>query len=195
MTARAMSGELRLVGGANFKDVTCLGRNMMSTFMQPVVECIEVDASPEDIYRAIENPEFLADVWSLASANCVITKSEVDLRQGGTYSIESKTKRGNERSFTGQFLYVSPKLIAFTWRSDQSKFLASVVYVSIMASQRSGRTSLGVEHHDLVSERERNQVLREWRHLLQVVAKGFPRLTQELSPDVKAFLERHPACT
>jgi uncharacterized protein YndB with AHSA1/START domain len=101
----------------------------------------EFDVPPSEVFDAWTDPALLAQ-W-LAPGGEV----SVDVRVGGVFSILMRGK-GQEYPHRGEYLRIDrPRLLEFTWISDGTEQLPSIVTVQL--EDLGGRTRLSLTHRGL----------------------------------------------
>jgi uncharacterized protein YndB with AHSA1/START domain len=150
----------------------------------------DIAASPDVVFEAITNPEKLP-VWWAAWAGCRITSAEIDLK--GAYRIESLTRREVKYALEGRFLQASPELLAFTWRSNESRGPVSTVFMRFDSANGGKATRLQIEHVGLQGEREYARCRSGWRAVAVTMARGIPWLAGSgADAELRDYLERNP---
>jgi uncharacterized protein YndB with AHSA1/START domain len=139
-----------------------------------------IQARPQEVYAALTNSQLLPRWWS-AWTQCEITHAAIDLKRGGLYRIESRTKDGTVHFFRGEFLHVSPEFLAITWITDYSEGFASAVYLRLEPKGPEA-TKLAVEHRGLEAPEEHKRMSGGWRHILAVMQRGIPWTAESRTP-------------
>jgi uncharacterized protein YndB with AHSA1/START domain len=155
----------------------------------PVLVSGTINANPETIHAALTDPALLKR-WYSAWAGCEITRASVEAKRGGAYRIDARTKYGTNCYIRGEFLHLSPHLIAITWATDFSGGFESTVYLSIDPTE-AGTSTVSIEHHGLRTDGESKRTGDGWTHVLAIMRKGVPRLDESQIPsEVREYLKR-----
>ena len=81
-----------------------------------VVERMEIEASPDQIFDALVEPEQLRQWWG--SSDMYRTEWEIDLRVGGQY-LCTATAGDMTMTVTGRFLEIDrPRRLVYTWNAS-----------------------------------------------------------------------------
>ena len=83
---------------------------------------IEIAAAPEDVFRALTDPEELAAWWG--SEQTYRTRDwQIDARPGGAWSVRTIDQSGKEGTVHGRYLAVdAPRLLECTWHASWDDF-------------------------------------------------------------------------
>lgn len=88
---------------------------------------VEIAAPPEEVFRALVEPEQLAAWWG--SDETYRTHGwEVDARPGGGWSMRTADAEGNEATVHGEYRVVDPpRRLEYTWRASWDDYAPTVV--------------------------------------------------------------------
>lgn len=159
--------------------------------VEDIFETILVGTSCDKVIRAILSEERWPEWWALGWNGCKIVLCEIREEKGGTFRLESETKRGETHWVEGTFLHVSDRLLVFTWDSDLSEAEASTVFLEF-EPETENRTKLTLTHRGLTRNVERSRLKNGWTGILNAMAVGIPRSGE--SPEVQSYLDAHPKC-
>ena len=110
----------------------------------------EIPASPEQVFRALTDPEELMKWWG---AKGTLTGAQVNLRPGGEYRFEFMSPRGESAWVKGQYQAVEPpRRLLKTWFN--SKFPDLRNSVEIQLEPVPGGTRLTLVHGGLAGRPE-----------------------------------------
>src|SRR5579864_1110642 len=86
--------------------------------MEAVVQTIDIQASPEQVFAVWTDPQQLLAWWG-DDETYQTTHRECDLRIGGKWRSRGKSKDGTTFSVEGEYLRVDPPShLSFTWSYD-----------------------------------------------------------------------------
>jgi uncharacterized protein YndB with AHSA1/START domain len=89
----------------------------------------EIRATPEDVFRALTEPEELLKCWG---AKGTLTGAHVNLRPGGEYRFEFTSPRGEAAWVKGQYQAVEPpRRVVMTWFSSKFPDLRNSVEIRL----------------------------------------------------------------
>ena len=92
---------------------------------------VEIDASPEDVFRALTDPHELAEWWG-GDKTYRTGAWEVDARPGGAWSARTTDADGAEGIVHGEYLVVdAPRRLEYTWRPSWEDFAPSRVRIDL----------------------------------------------------------------
>ncbi len=130
----------------------------------------EVRGTPEQVFRALTDPEELMRWWGTKAA---MTRALVNLRPGGEYRFEFRGAAGENAWVKGQYQVVDPpRRIAKTWFN--SKFPDLRNGVEFLLEAASAGTRLTVVHSGLAGHPEAFQDYQKgWAEVLGSLAEGF----------------------
>jgi len=88
---------------------------------------IEIEATPERVFRSLTDPTELAAWWG--SDDMYRTHSwTVDLRPGGKWSALARGADGSDMTIDGEYLEVDPpRRLVYTWRPSWDDFVVTTV--------------------------------------------------------------------
>jgi uncharacterized protein YndB with AHSA1/START domain len=148
-----------------------------------------IAAPPEIVYAAFTDAAMLQRWWA-AWTSCLITTISIDARRGGLYRIESSARNNRIHFFQGEFLHLSPTIIAVTWVTEDSIGFNSNVCFTLTPAGDS-RTHLLVEHRGIHSDRERKRMTSGWPQLVRIMQQGMPRLDlRRVPPEIESVVSR-----
>jgi uncharacterized protein YndB with AHSA1/START domain len=127
------------------------------------------DASAEEVFDAWTNPEVLRRWWA-ADAAWVTPLAEVDLRVGGRYRLSMEDPAtGTTHTVGGEYLQVQrPQRLVYSWRWESNEGQpdhTSTVAVEFLGEGE--RTTVVLEHTNLISPESRDQHRQGWRACLE----------------------------
>ncbi len=122
-----------------------------------------IPATPERVFRAWTNPEELVNWWGPVGVRCV--SAEVDLRQGGQYSIANELPDGAILWIRGEFETVEePTLLIYTWVVETTE--AETERVTVRFEAHDSGTQLVLMHEQIPGEELRDQHRHGWEDCL-----------------------------
>jgi uncharacterized protein YndB with AHSA1/START domain len=129
----------------------------------------EIRATPEQVFRALTEPEELTKWWGAKGA---LTGAHVNLRPGGEYRFEFTSPRGVTAWVKGQYQAVEPpRRVVMTWFSSKFPDLRNSVEIRLEAAE--GGTRLTLVHGGLAGRPEVFEDCKKgWEEVLQYLA-GF----------------------
>jgi uncharacterized protein YndB with AHSA1/START domain len=118
----------------------------MTARRRGVLEIVrEVPATPEQVFRALTDPEELMKWWG---AKGTLTGAHVNLRPGGEYRFEFLSKEGDSAWVKGQYQVVDPpRRIVKTWFNSKFPDLRNTVELNLAPAD--GGTRLTLVHSGL----------------------------------------------
>ena len=106
---------------------------------ETIIEDIFIDAPPERVYRALTDPSELLQWWGDPGVYWC-TSWTLDLRVGGKWRSEGRSRQGGAFSVEGEFTeIVPPRTIAFSWKPS---WVESTTQVRIVLMTEAGGTRL-----------------------------------------------------
>jgi uncharacterized protein YndB with AHSA1/START domain len=110
----------------------------------------EIRATPEQVFRALTDPEELMKWWS---ARGMLTRAHTNLRPGGEYRLEFLSPDGEAAWVKGQYQVVEPpRRIVKTWFNSKFPDLRNTVEFRLEPS--TGGTRLTLVHSGLADRPE-----------------------------------------
>jgi uncharacterized protein YndB with AHSA1/START domain len=95
-----------------------------------VVATIDIAAPPERVFRALTNPEDLAEWW-VGTESLILPGAhqwQVDPRPRGQWSVTSRDALGREATIRGEYRVVDPpRLLEFSWQASWDGVLTTTV--------------------------------------------------------------------
>jgi uncharacterized protein YndB with AHSA1/START domain len=116
--------------------------------------------APEKVWRAWTDPQALSRWFGPADTEAV-TQAQMDVREGGTYSIRFRTADGQEHAVSGVYQAVEPgrKLVfSWAWQSTPER----VSRVTVLMRPTEGGTELDFRHDRFFSDEARVNHMRGW---------------------------------
>ncbi len=124
------------------------------------------DATPAEVFAAFSQAEALAE-WFSPYAGEVI--AEIDLREGGKWSIQMSQPDDEPATVSGEYLEViEDKRLAFTWAWAGTPDRVSKVAIDLV--DQGGTTLLTLTHTQFFDEAARNRHKLGWSACLEKLA-------------------------
>jgi uncharacterized protein YndB with AHSA1/START domain len=121
-------------------------------------------ASPEDVYAAWTDPAKLKQ-WFRPGSGPVLPGTELDVREGGHYTIAVRGEDGEEHRVSGSYREVVPgRKLVFTWGSGCAPKTESLVTVLIKPD--GDGSILTLIHEQFVDEVSRERHQQGWTSCL-----------------------------
>jgi uncharacterized protein YndB with AHSA1/START domain len=90
----------------------------METQDNAIVGEIEINASPEEVFKALSDPKELAAWWG-SDEHYRTTDWQIDLRVGGKWSTQTKANDGKVSTVHGVYEIVDfPNRLVYTWNAS-----------------------------------------------------------------------------
>jgi uncharacterized protein YndB with AHSA1/START domain len=128
-------------------------------------------ATPEEVFDAWTNPAVLERWWAReptwTSPGC-----DVDLREGGSYTLRMQDERGELHVVGGEYReVVRPHRLVYTWswQGTDGPHPGHVSLVTVEFHDRDGQTQLVLEHSGLASEQSRVGHGEGWNACLDIL--------------------------
>jgi uncharacterized protein YndB with AHSA1/START domain len=130
----------------------------------------EVRGTPEQVFRALTDPEELMKWWGPKGA---MTRAQVNLRPGGEYRFEYRGAAGETLWVKGQYQVVEPpRRIVTTWFNSKLPDLRNGV--EFLLEGVPAGTRVTVVHSGLAGRLEAFQDYEKgWPEVLDYLAEGF----------------------
>lgn len=132
-----------------------------------IVSEIYIAASPEEVYRALVDPELVVKWWGGQGAEQSFrcTHFECDLRTGGTWRSTGTDAQGHPFEATGEYVEVDPpRLLVQTWVASWTAQVATTVRWELQA--RNNGTLVRHQHSGLAVHPEVTKSFRGWPRIL-----------------------------
>ncbi|TWO69896.1 SRPBCC domain-containing protein [Caenimonas sedimenti] len=114
----------------------------------------------EKVWRAWTDPQALSRWFGPADTESV-TQAQLDVREGGTYSIRFRTADGEEHGVSGVYQAVEPqRKLVFSWAWQSTPERVSRVTVLLRTVQ--GGTELDFRHDRFFNDEARVNHARGW---------------------------------
>jgi uncharacterized protein YndB with AHSA1/START domain len=121
-----------------------------------------IQAPREAVFEAWTNPDSIKQ-WFFIN-----TVLEMDVRVGGKFKFEIMCE-GKSMLSGGEYLHVeAPSLLEFTWFSEGTKHLDSIVRVELF--DRAGSTELALTHEALPDEQAVKDYREGWQEIMEQLA-------------------------
>jgi uncharacterized protein YndB with AHSA1/START domain len=118
-----------------------------------------IRASPERIFDAWTQPQYLKQWWGPKSVECI--DAEVELRVGGRYRIANQFPDGKILWISGEFEAIErPQRLVYTWRVGTAEAAAERVTVTFEA--RGETTEVVVMHERIPTDAMRDMHEQGW---------------------------------
>lgn len=132
-----------------------------------IVTEIYIDAPPEDVFRAIVDPELVTKWWGGRGAGQSFrcTHFECDLRLGGKWRSTGIDAKGGTFEATGEYVEVDPpRLLVQTWTASWTSQVKTTVRWELLQTENG--TLLRHCHSGLTAYPEVGRSFRGWPRLL-----------------------------
>jgi uncharacterized protein YndB with AHSA1/START domain len=92
---------------------------------------IEIGAPPERVFHSLTDPSELTAWWG--SDDMYRTFDwQIDLREGGSWSVQTRAADGTEMTVNGTYLEIDPpRRLAYTWRPSWDEFAETTVRIEL----------------------------------------------------------------
>ncbi len=115
----------------------------------------------EKVFQAWTDPKTLTRWFGPSDEYTVVVKA-LDLRVGGTYTIEMRHSGGNVHRVTGKYIEVErPSKLAFTWAWETNP-AAGETLVTLELLSRGKETEMVLTHERFADEATREQHQQGW---------------------------------
>ena len=132
------------------------------------------DASPEAVFDAWTNPEVLRRWWKTDESGTVEV-SDVDLRVGGAYRLSMRDADGEDHTVFGEYREVDrPRRLVYSWTWEGTGPTAgheSLVAVTFDGHDGGARTTVVIEHSNLMNDASRERHGHGWNAVLDSLAR------------------------
>ena len=119
---------------------------------------LEIPATPEQVFRALTDPEELMKWWGAKGA---LTGAHVNLRPGGEYRFEFLSPEGDAAWVKGQYQVVDPpRRLVKTWFNSKFPDLRNTVAIDLAPAD--GGSRLTLVHSGLAGRPEAFQDYEKW---------------------------------
>jgi len=137
-----------------------------------IVASVEVDAPPDEVFRAISSPEICE--WWGSDDHYRVTNWVGDVRPGGAWTCEAKNANGTDVSVVrGEFITVDPPhLLVHTWCPSWENFAATTVRYDIVPTTRGSRVN--VTHTGFTEAAASSGHANGWVRVLGWLREHFP---------------------
>lgn len=135
---------------------------------------VEIDASPEEVFRALTDPNELAAWWGADDAYRTFDW-RIDLRAGGEWSCQARNAGGRLSSVRGRYVTVDPpRLLEYTWQPSWEEFAETRIRHELTPVD--GHTRLTVTHSGFGERGEScNEHATGWNRVLGWLTSRFER--------------------
>jgi uncharacterized protein YndB with AHSA1/START domain/uncharacterized damage-inducible protein DinB len=128
--------------------------------------------SRERIFRAWTEAEELKR-WFRPTNDYVSHVIELDVRQGGGYTIEMRHKGGNVSRVSGRYVEIrAPERLVFTWKFDNQPEMPETS-VTVELLEDGNGTELRLTHERFASEESRDRHVWGWTGSLDTLIRRF----------------------
>lgn len=137
-----------------------------------IVSEINIDASPEEVFRALVDPELVTKWWGGRSADqgfrC--TQFECDLRPGGKWRSTGVDAKGRPFEAFGEYVEVDPpRLLVQTWTASWAAQVKTTIRWELLPTETG--TLIRHRHSGLAAHPEVAKNFRGWPRLLAWLQK------------------------
>lgn len=125
-------------------------------------------APREEVFDAWTNPEVLRRWWA-AGPDWDTPAAEVDLREGGRYSLSMRNpESGDTHTVVGEYREVRPpERLVYTWAWEGESPEPGETVVTVEFGDRGGETEVVLVHEGLSSEHSRGVHEHGWNGVLE----------------------------
>lgn len=136
---------------------------MTETHVHRVVEKIEIEASPERVFRALADPDEIVAWWG-SDDDYRVVEAHLDLRVDGAYRLDAVDGEGRRFAVEGTYLVVDPpRRLSYTWNPSWAD---DDSVVDLTLEPRGAVTCVRVEHTRITASSEVVEGYREgWRRI------------------------------
>ena len=118
------------------------------------------DAPPQAVFQAWTDPQALSRWFGPADCEAV-TVAQLDVREGGTYSIAFRTRDGEQHRVSGVYQEVdAPRKLVFSWAWQSTPERVSRVTIQLRTVE--GGTELAFRHDRFFNDEARVNHARGW---------------------------------
>jgi uncharacterized protein YndB with AHSA1/START domain len=141
-----------------------------STAERPSLSIVrKLDASPDKVWRAITEPQFLKQ-WMAPSDAFRIPVAETDVKVGGRYHIVMHAPDGEVHDVSGVYREVVPnRKLVYTWAWKTTPERESVVTIELRAAGKG--TELTLRHEQFADAEARDHHQQGWTGCLARLEK------------------------
>ncbi len=125
----------------------------------------DFNAAPARVFAAWTDPEAIMKWWGLPGYTNL--KASFDAREGGTWSVTSRSPEGVEMTARGTVLKLIPgELLAYDWRFDSMPDAAPASIVTVRFSAKGEGTHILLEHANLPGAEQVPLFRQGWEYTL-----------------------------
>ena len=137
-----------------------------------IVASVEIDATPDAVFRAISSPEICQ--WWGSDDMYRVTSWVGDLRPGGAWSCEATAAgRADVSVVRGEFIAIDPpRLLVHTWCPSWESFASTTVRYDLVPTERGTRVT--VTHTGFAEAAASSDHAQGWTRVLAWLADHFP---------------------
>jgi len=140
--------------------------NDTARFNDTIVVEIDIDAPLERVFQAWTDPQQRLAWWG-DDGLYRGQKMESDLRVGGKWVTEGKSKQGKDFTVSGTYTRIeAPRVLGFTWNHDWGGAAGTETHVLIELTPTSSGTHVTLTHSGFAAVGERDDHKQGWGRVL-----------------------------
>lgn len=121
--------------------------------------------APEKVWRAWTDPQALS-AWFGPGETRSVTRADMDVREGGRYTIAFRTQDGEQHQVSGEYQEILPnRKLCFTWAWNSTPERVSLVTIELRPTPQG--TEMAFRHDRFFDPAARDNHERGWTATLQ----------------------------